>query len=123
MSVDLNKLVEREDGVVMEVVSIEVKNATTASICVDYDEFIDEYTNYIDPKDAEINRLKAIINELKNPHTERKSRKRLIEGEWREVKELIRKGVSNTDIAAEYDISDSSVSKKRIEMRKMGEKV
>jgi len=81
-----------------------------------------DYIPYVDPKDAEIARLKAIIDEMRKP-VERKTRRRLLPEEWKEVKELIRKGISNTDIAAEYDISDSAVSKKRIEMRSMGEKV
>ena len=90
---------------------------------IEFNRFIDSYENYVDPKDDEIERLKAIIKELKNPITARKTRKRLLPGEWKEVIELIRKGATNTAIAKEYGISDTGVSKKRLELRKMGEKV
>lgn len=122
MKIDLTRQVQDSNGEVYEITHINLKGAVS-TISVPYINFIEKYENYVDPKDAEIARLKAIIDELKNPQKQKVRRKRLLPEEWKEVQELIRKGVSNTDIANEYKISDSSVSKKRIEMRKFGENV
>ena len=117
--IDLTRQVVDRNGVVKKIFMIKLEDELEIS----FSNFIDTYQNYVDPKDAEIARLKTIIDELKNPIKTRKTRTRLQPDEWKEVKDLIRKGISNTDISREYGISDSSVSKKRTEMRKFGEKV
>ncbi len=121
---DLTRQMQDANGTVYEVQSVNVKDIVNfGKKEIFFNEFMDKYTSYVDPKDAEIARLKTIIDELRNPTKSRKVRKRLLPEEWKEVKNLIRKGGNNTDIANMYDISDSAVSKKRIELRQMGEKV
>ena len=116
--IDLNRQVVGKDGIVRTIKMIKVDG----DLEISYNNFIDSYENYVDPKDLEIETLKAIIAELKAPKATLVKR-RLLPDEWKEIEELIRKGISNQPIAKEYGISDSSVSKRRIDMRKMGEKV
>ena len=90
---------------------------------VGYYEFVTYYEDYVDPKDLEIQRLKEYIKKLEEPKV-KKRYTRLTPEEWREVEDLIRiRSISNLDIAKEYGISDSSVSKRRKDMRLKGENV
>jgi len=94
------------------------------TINVSYPVFIDEYVEYIDPKDVEIARLSAEIQKLKDKAKKpRKTRKRLLPGEIKDIKADIIAGSNNMDIAREYEVSDSSISKYRIELRKEGKDV
>ena len=114
-------IVNKETGTIYSVEHITVMNNNTKTE-VNRAQLLGSFIEYVDPKDAEIARLRSIIEEMKAP-PERKTRKHMSKDEWKEVMDLIRKGLGNTEIAALYDISDSSVSKRRIEMRKMGETV
>ena len=117
-TIDLNRQVVGKDGVVRTIKMIKVDG----DLEISYNNFIDSYENYVDPKDLEIETLKAIIAELKAPKATL-SKRRLLPEEWKEIEELIREGISNQPIAKEYGISDSSVSKRRIDMRNKGEVV
>ena len=121
--IDLTKQVQDRNGNVSVIEEITLRDNGGQILTIkSFELFIDSYQNYVDPKDLEIETLKAIIAELKAPKATLVKR-RLLPDEWKEIEELIRKGISNQPIAKEYGISDSSVSKRRIDMRKMGEKV
>ncbi len=118
--IELPKQVKDSNGEVYDLVSITVKNNDKTN-AVPRDNFLAQYTEFLDPKDLEIERLMNIIKELETP--KKPTKRRLLKGEWKEIEELIRKGEGNTQIANEYGISDSAVSKRRTEMRNNGEEV
>jgi len=95
----------------------------SATMTVAYSVFIDEYSEYIDPKDIEIDRLNREIQKLKEKKKPRKKRRMLSSGEIKEIRELILKGEGNTSLGIEYQISDSAISKIRVAMRKEGQDV
>lgn len=127
MALEWIKEVTNRDGQICLIQNIEVRNKYTGElVAIPFDNFVEAYDEYIDPKDLEIQRLNKIIEELKSGKTSGKvggTKKRLLPAEWREVEELIRQGLKNVEIAKEYGISDSTVSTRRSQMRKKGEEV
>lgn len=126
MSIDLLKDVKDRQEKRYVIVGLTLRPHTGGeTLSVPYENFVEAYDEYVDPKDLEIQRLNRIIEELKNgkDNSTRKGRIMLSNEQWEEVKDLIRKGVRNIDIAAEYGISDSAISKRRTEMRNAGEDV
>lgn len=108
------------------VVAIKIANVTDVSISknIEVETFCNNYREYIDPRQIEINRLNAEVKKLKEQLKPlRKKRRTLSAGEIIEVRELIVNGESNQTIAKEYQCSDSAVSRHRIEMRKEGKDV
>ena len=86
--------------------------------------FMKEYREYINPMQLEINRLLAENKKLKDQLKPlRKPRRRLSDGEVKEVEEHILEGSNNLDLAKEYQVSDSTISKIRIRLRKSGRDV
>ena len=86
--------------------------------------FMEEYREYINPMQLEINRLLAENKKLKDQLKPlRKPRRRLSDGEVKEVEEHILEGSNNLDLAKEYQVSDSTISKIRIRLRKSGRDV
>ena len=91
-----------------------------------YENFIKDYREYMDPKQIEINRLNKVIEDLKLKAKKTrvsKPRRTLTPLERQEIRQLIENGESNTPIAIQYGVGDSTVSKIRCEMRKAGEDV
>ena len=124
MSIDLTKQVESRAGDLYEVLEVSLRDMNTNEVvAVKFDSFLLNYSEYVDPKDLEIERLKQIIKDLENGAKPKHTKTRLTDDEWLDVENDIRNGGRNIDIARTYGISDSSVSKKRIAMRKLGEKV
>lgn len=78
---------------------------------VPYNTFVDDFDEYIDPKDVEIARLLSIIEALEKPKVSNTKRKHLTEAERFEVKELVEKGIEISAIATTYDISASTIYK------------
>lgn len=107
------------------IITIDVQyHGETKPTVMNLDEFNETIEEYVDPRDVEIERLNKVIADLKmRKKKPRKMRKRLTFGEIAEIKELILKGESNTAIGNEYNVSDSTVSRFRIEMRKGGHDV
>lgn len=81
------------------------------SITVSYENFIDAYEEYVDPKDVEIKRLLGIIQELEEAKIVKPTRRHLTKEERDEVKSLYEQGITVQDIAREYAVSDSSIYK------------
>ena len=105
------------------VTSIHISDGTEGHD-IKLENFLETYTEYVDPKDFEIARLKQELADLKAKHKQpRRARRKLTKGEIKEIEEHIRLGEGNTPIAKEYDVSDTTVSKIRVRMRKGGEDV
>ena len=120
--IDLPQEVVTDDDI--NVYTIESIKFIDVSEPIQYQLFIQKFKEYIDPKQIEINRLLAENKKLKEQLKPlRKTRRRLLPGEITEIKELIRKGNSNLKLASEYQVSDSTISKLRIQMRREGEEV
>jgi len=86
--------------------------------------FMEEYREYINPMQLEINRLLAENKKLKEKlKPVRKTRKRLTTGEKTDIRKDILAGANNLSIAKEYDCSDTVISKMRCELRRAGEDV
>lgn len=125
MAIDWISEVKSRDGAICDVLNVEVRNRyTLETVTIPFDKFIEAYEEYIDPRDLEIEKLNKLIKELQEEKkAQKKPRRRLTKEEWKEIDELIRKGIRNIDIAAEYGISDTGVSKRRTDLRKAGEAV
>jgi len=81
--------------------------------------FMKEYREYINPMQLEINRLLAENKKLKEQLKPlRKPRRRLLAGELEEIKKLLETGATNPEIATEYKVSPSTISKIRSDLRK-----
>ena len=118
--IDLKQIVHKDDGINVYIKGIEVEDGSI----VPYTTFIGLYTEYIDPKDVEIQRLREEVAKLKEKAKKpRVTRRVILPGEKKEMIELIRKGESNTAIATEYKLSETVVSRYRVELRKAGEEV
>ncbi len=75
-----------------------------------YEQFITEYTEYIDPKDIEIQKLLDIIENLKEPVKKiRKRRKALDINEVKDIKVLLQLNTDVHEIAREYQSSTSAI--------------
>ncbi len=122
--IEIPKMVIDKSDKISRIASIGIRADKEELIAISLDNFLENYTEYIDPKQMEINRLlkenKALKEKLKKP---RKIRRKLLPGEIVEIRELILKGEGNTPIAEEYKIGDSTISKIRCEMRKEGKEV
>lgn len=117
--IDLEKQVINKHGDISTVVSITL-NEKNDKYDIPYENFIKTYENYLDPRDVEIKRLRALVDKLRKGTKKRKTRKVLSPGEWKEIDELIIIGkASNIDIAKEYEVSDSGISKRRRQIEKM----
>lgn len=91
---------------------------------IEYTNFLEHYSEYVSPQQVEINRLNAEVAKLKEQLKPfRKKRRKLLDGEIEEIKKLILAGSGNTELATEYQVSDSTISKFRIVLRKAGEDV
>ena len=123
--IDLPRIVIDQNFTIVTVTEVIVLDKKSgASSTVEYTNFIDSYEEYHDPKDIRIRALEDELKALKEKHKPvRKKRRKLLDGEITEIKELIRKGQGNTEIGKEYDCSDSTVSRFRLELRKAGEDV
>ena len=103
------------------VISITIVDNKENGHTIDLNNFMDSFIEYIDPKDLKIQMLEEEIRKLKEKHKPvRKKKRTLLPGEVKEIKELLFKGESNIDIAKEYDVSDSTVSRIRVELKKEG---
>jgi len=88
------------------------------------DNFLETYEEYVDPKDVEIARLNQQIADLKvKGRKHKKPRRMLTKDERLEIEVLISNGETNRPIATQYDISETTISKIRVAMRKGGEDV
>jgi len=128
MAIDLLKTVSDRNGNVREIKSIGLTPLEGGDpIIISYENFIDAYEEFVDPKDIEIARLTDTIKKLKEQLEESKNRKKrrpkISDKEWEEIEDLIKRGISNTDIAKLFDTKDPVISKRRVEMRKRGENV
>lgn len=128
MAIDLLKTVSDRNGNVREIKSVGLAPLEGGDpIIVSYENFIDAYDEFVDPKDLEIVRLteqvKKLKEQLEGKTLRKKRRKHLSKGEIKDIQELIRAGHKNIAIAKDFDISDPSISKIRTEMRKRGEDV
>ena len=130
LDIDIPIIVENIDGLTKQfnVISItlgepnETDGRRTFSITPEV--FMNEYREYINPLQIEINRLMAENKRLKDKmKVDRKPRRTLSSGEITDIKADILSGGNNTDISKEYQVSDSSISKIRISMRKEGKDV
>ena len=124
--IDLPKEVINGNGVRHQVLAITLKNmeAPAETFNVQLPLFIDSYKEYHDPKDVRIRALEDELIALKLKHKPaRKKRRKLLDGEIKDIKTDIRAGLGNTEIGKEYDCSDSTVSRIRLELRKDGEDV
>lgn len=120
----LPKEVVDKDGrraivVSVTVVPLVIGGKGTEQHDIKLDNFLETYTEYVDPKDLEIARLLKQLADLKAKHKPARKKKRTLTAlERAEVRTLIANGENNTAIATQYDISDSSVSRMRKTMEK-----
>jgi len=129
MAIDLLKTVSDRNGNVREIKSIGLAPLEGGDpIIVSYENFIEAYDEFVDPKDLEIIRLTEQIKKLKEQLDEkankRKRRPNISKEEYKEIEELIRKGeLNNTEISKLFDTRDAVISKRRVLMRSKGENV
>jgi len=117
--IDLKQIVVDRDGNKLTIVGIVLHDKDNKPNNLSFSAFVDSFTEYVDPKDIEIERLNKVIANLKlKGKKPRKVRRKLLPGELIEIKELIDKGEGNTAISKEYDCSDSTISRIRIEHMK-----
>ena len=122
--IDLPQYVTDMNGVIGEITGIIVSNEENGDYQVEYPSFLEAYKEYIDPKDIRIKALEDELIALKlKQKPERKKRRKLLDGEIKDIKTDIRAGLGNTEIGKEYDCSDSTISRIRLELRKAGEDV
>lgn len=106
---DLKKQVIDNNGIRYEVLGIVViADGNNESEQLTISQFNNNYEEYIDPKDLEIERLLAIIKDLEKPKV-KPSGKRLTQPEKDEVRKLVEAGHEIIDIASTYNISTSSI--------------
>ena len=126
MAIDILNTVVDRNGKVGEIVSINLSTLEGKTITVPYANFIEAYEEYVDPKDIKISQLEREIKELKdklNKPSGRKRRKKLTEGEWKDIEGYIREGLNPKEIAVLMDVSDALVYVRRKQMRQAGEEV
>ena len=118
--IDLKQEIVTEDGQKFFIESILMNplDNTTPRVAP-FSHFTERYSEYIDPKDIEIARLKKELAKYRP----KKTRRLLNNGERKEIVELILKGETNRPIAQEYQVSETVISKMRVQMRKQGEDV
>ena len=124
--IELPLIVTNSSGETSQVLGVDLKiiGNNEEPFMVQTESFLNTYEEYIDPKELRIKQLEKQLEELKAKHKKpRQSRKRLLPGEKLEIRELILKGEPNLSIAKEYEVSDSTISKIRIDMRKEGKEV
>ncbi len=100
-------------GKTLDVSSIKFTNGVQAT----YAQFTQHCTEFIDPHRVEIKKYKDRIAELEKALEEksvpRKEKKHLTVIEWLRVDKQILMGKTNTEIAVEFDVSGSTISRRR----------